>query len=414
MKTNLQPAILETREGKEANDILRSCVHCGFCTATCPTYQLLGDELDSPRGRIYLIKELLEGQKPTEATQLHLDRCLTCRSCESTCPSGVQYGRLVDIGRNIVEKTVKRSLGDRLKRHALEKIITKKTVFRSLITAGKIVKPVLPKTLQKKIPAAQKVVMNWPQSNHTRKMLFLDGCVQPVLAPNINISTAQLLNRLEITLIPTSQVNCCGAVTYHLNKQTESLTFIKQNIDAWWPLIEKGAEAIVITASGCGTMVKEYGHLLEDDPVYAAKAKLISEMTKDLCEVFTDELTTLKAKVLEPIKRKQSDECRVAFHAPCSLQHGQQIKGVVENLLTHAGYTLTTIEDSHLCCGSAGTYSLLQPDLSEQLLDKKVENIEREHPQFIVTANIGCLTQLQSGTKTRVLHWAELLEEALT
>ena len=413
MKTNLEPTVLETREGKEANDILRSCVHCGFCTATCPTYQLLGDELDSPRGRIYLIKELLEGQKPTEATQLHLDRCLTCRSCESTCPSGVQYGRLVDIGRNMVEKTVTRSLGERLKRHTLEKIITKKTVFRSLITAGKIVKPALPKVLKKKIPTAQKVAMKWPQSNHTRKMLFLDGCVQPILAPNINISTAQLLDRLEIALIPTSQVSCCGAVTYHLNKQTESLVFIKQNIDAWWPLIEKGAEAIVITASGCGTMVKEYGHLLEDDPVYATKAKAISEMTKDLCEVFTDELTTLKAKVLEPIKRKQTDKCRVAFHAPCSLQHGQQIKGIVENLLTNAGYTLTTIEDSHLCCGSAGTYSLLQPDLSEQLLNRKIENIEREHPKYIVTANIGCLTQLQSGTKTRVLHWAELLEEAL-
>lgn len=413
MKTNLEPTVLETREGKEANDILRSCVHCGFCTATCPTYQLLGDELDSPRGRIYLIKELLEGQKPTEATQLHLDRCLTCRSCESTCPSGVQYGRLVDIGRNMVEKTVTRSLGERLKRHTLEKIITKKTVFRSLITAGKIVKPALPKVLKKKIPTAQKVAMKWPQSNHARKMLFLDGCVQPILAPNINISTAQLLDKLEITLIPTSQVSCCGAVTYHLNKQTESLVFIKQNIDAWWPLIEKGAEAIVITASGCGTMVKEYGHLLEDDPVYATKAKAISEMTKDLCEVFTDELTTLKAKVLEPIKRKQTDKCRVAFHAPCSLQHGQQIKGIVENLLTNAGYTLTTIEDSHLCCGSAGTYSLLQPDLSEQLLNRKIENIEREHPKYIVTANIGCLTQLQSGTKTRVLHWAELLEEAL-
>lgn len=413
MKTNLDATTLETREGKEANDILRSCVHCGFCTATCPTYQLLGDELDSPRGRIYLIKELLEGKKPTEATQLHLDRCLTCRSCETTCPSGVQYGRLIDIGRNIVEKTVKRSLGERIKRHALEKVITKRTVFRSLIAAGKVVKPALPKALQKKIPTAQKTVMKWPQSTHSRKMLFLDGCVQPVLAPNINISTAQLLDRLEITLIPTSQVSCCGAVTYHLNKQTESLVFIKQNIDAWWPLIETGAEAIVITASGCGTMIKEYGHLLVDDPIYAEKAKIISEMTKDLCEVFTDELTTLKTKVLEPIKRKQNGIRRVAFHAPCSLQHGQQIKGVVETLLIDAGYTLTTIEDSHLCCGSAGTYSLLQPELSEKLLDSKIENIEREHPDFIVTANIGCLTQLQGGTKTRVLHWAELLEEAL-
>ena len=413
MKTNLETAILETREGKEANDILRSCVHCGFCTATCPTYQLLGDELDSPRGRIYLIKELLEGQKPTEATQTHLDRCLTCRSCESTCPSGVQYGRLVDIGRNIVEKTVSRPIGERVKRHALEKIITKRTIFRSLITLGKIATPALPQVLQKKIPMVQKVVMKWPQSNHSRKMLFLDGCVQPVLAPNINISTALLLDRLKITLIPTSQVNCCGAVTYHLNKQTESLVFIKQNIDAWWPLIESGAEAIVITASGCGTMIKEYGHLLAEDPMYAHKAKVISDMTKDLCEVFTDEFALLKEKVLEPVKQKQSEPSRVAFHAPCSLQHGQQIKGVVETFLTSAGYTLTTIKDSHLCCGSAGTYSLLQPDLSEKLLDSKIENIEREHPKLIVTANIGCLTQLQGGTKTRVLHWAELLEEAL-
>ena len=413
MKTNLDTAVLETREGKEANDILRSCVHCGFCTATCPTYQLLGDELDSPRGRIYLIKELLEGKKPTEATQLHLDRCLTCRSCETTCPSGVKYGRLVDIGRNMVEKTVPRTLGDRLKRHTLEKVITNRTVFRSLITVGQIVKPALPKALKKKIPTAQKVATKWPQSNHPRKMLFLDGCVQPVLAPNINTATAQLLDRLKITLIPTSQVNCCGAVTYHLNKQTESLVFIKQNIDAWWPLIEQGAEAIVITASGCGTMIKEYGHLLVDDPVYAKKAKTISEIAKDLCEVFTEEFATLKDKVLEPIKQKHIETCKVAFHAPCSLQHGQQIKGVVEKLLTSAGYTLTAIEDSHLCCGSAGTYSLLQPELSEKLLDSKIENIERNHPEVIVTANIGCLTQLQGGTKTRVLHWAELLEEAL-
>ena len=413
MKTNLKTEILETREGQEANDILRSCVHCGFCLATCPTYQLLGDELDSPRGRIYLIKELLEGKTPTQATQLHLDRCLTCRSCESTCPSGVQYGRLVDIGRHIVDKAVPRSIGEQVKRQALNKIITNKTLFRSLITAGKIVKPLLPKALQKKIPVRHKTSMTWPQSNHTRKMLFLDGCVQPVLAPNINIATAHLLDRIGITLIPTSRVNCCGAVTYHLNKQKESLVFVKQNIDAWWPLLEQGAEAIVITASGCGTMIKEYGHLLADDPDYAEKAKNISECAKDLCEVFSDELTDLKDQVLDPIKEKQIRSRKIAFHSPCSLQHGQQIKGIVESLLKTAGYTLTVIEDSHLCCGSAGTYSLLQADLSERLLDNKIEAIEKEEPDLIVTANIGCLTQLQSGTKTRVLHWAELLEEAL-
>ena len=413
MKTNLEIEVLKTREGKEANDILRSCVHCGFCTATCPTYQILGDELDSPRGRIYLIKELLEGKKPTEATQLHLDRCLTCRSCESTCPSGVQYGRLVDIGRNIVEKTVPRTIGDRLKRNALNQIITRKTVFRSLITAGRLVKPVLPKVLQKKIPMAQKAVMSWPKSNHPRKMLFLDGCVQPILAPNINIAAARLLDRLQVSLIPTSKISCCGAVTYHLNKQTESLDSIKQNIDAWWPHIEQGAEAIIITASGCGTMIKEYGHLLLDDPQYAEKAKVVSGLTKDLCEVFTHEVQLADEKIFNPIKRKVPLAQRVAFHAPCSLQHGQQIKGVVERILISAGYDLTTIEDAHLCCGSAGTYSLLQADLSEQLLKNKINNISADSPDLIVTANIGCLTQLQSGTSTRVMHWAELLEEAL-
>lgn len=413
MKTNIEKRFLDTRAGQEANDILRACVHCGFCTATCPTYQLLGDELDSPRGRIYLIKEILEGKAPSAATQRHLDRCLTCRSCESTCPSGVKYGRLVDIGRDIVEKNVPRPLIDRIKRDALNAVIPKRTIFRSLLTVGKIVKPLLPNTLQKKIPATEKIKYSWPNRVHERKMLLLDGCVQPALAPNINIATARILDRIGISLVPISSVECCGAVTYHLNKQKESLAQIKNNIDLWWPAIEDGAEAIVITASGCGTMVKEYGHILSDDPRYAEKAKTVSAITMDLSEVIQKESNHIEQHVFQTVKQNPNRLKRVAFHSPCSLQHGQQIKGVIEGFLVATGFTLTTIEDPHLCCGSAGTYSLLQTEISADLLKNKISSIEKGDPQIILTANIGCLTQLQSGTQVSVMHWAQFLEESL-
>jgi len=411
MKTNISQQLLDTRQGREANDILRACVHCGFCTATCPTYQLLGDELDSPRGRIYLIKEILEGQKPTIETQKHLDRCLTCRSCESTCPSGVQYGRLVDIGREIVEKNVSRSFLDNAKRNLLNKIIPNPTLFRPLLMIGRFVKPILPPSAKRKIPIAQQTKNNWPTVSHTRKMLILNGCVQPTLAPNINVAAARVLDSLGITVLRVSEAGCCGAVTHHLNKQEEAISHIKRNIDAWWPHVESGAECIVITASGCGTMLKDYGHLLIDDPEYAERAKKISELSKDIVEILNaegDKLNPLLSKL------KKNPSKTISFHSPCSLQHGQQIKGVTEAILERAGFKLTNVTDPHLCCGSAGTYSILQPDLSQRLLKDKVRNLEAENPDTIVTANIGCLTHIQSGTKTQVQHWIELIDQELS
>ena len=404
MQTNLADFIKDTPEGQEADAILRSCVHCGFCTATCPTYQLLGDELDGPRGRIYLIKQVLEGKAATAKTQMHLDRCLTCRNCESTCPSGVQYGRLVDIGRGIVEKQVKRPLAQQLVRTALKEILPRKSVFNPAMKMGQLVRPLLPGVLKNKVPQARPAGV-WPSRSHARKMLLLDGCVQPAMSPNINAATARVLDALEVQLIIAPKAGCCGAIRHHLNDQDGALDDMRRNIDAWWPYVEAGAEAIVMTASGCGVTVKEYGHLLSHDPVYAVRAARISELTKDLSEIMPAFEQQLAAKV--KVKK------RVAYHPPCTLQHGQQIRGKVEGVLRAVGVDVTLCADSHLCCGSAGTYSVLQPELSYQLRDNKLKNLEATQADEIVSANIGCLTHLQSGTDTPVRHWVELIDSAL-
>ncbi len=413
MKTNLAEAIRNTPEGKEANAILRACVHCGFCTATCPTYQLLGDELDSPRGRIYLIKEVLEGNAVTRKTQLHLDRCLTCRACETTCPSGVRYGRLVDIGRGIVDKHVKRSVIDSATRNALNAIIPNQTLFRPLLRIGQTVRPLLPESLRRKVPTSVEGNTIWPDARHERKMLVLDGCVQPVLAPEINAAAARVLDRIGISLLRAPAAGCCGAVTFHLNKQDDSLDYMRRNIDAWWPLIEDGAEAIVMTASGCATMVREYGHLLASDPAYAAKAERVTELTRDLSEIIDDESDRIQQKLAAAPALERGEKPRIAFHSPCSLQHGQQIRGKVETMLQACGYELTEIPDAHLCCGSAGTYSILQETLSQRLLKNKVTALESGQPIGIATANIGCLTHIRGGTNLPVRHWIELLDDRL-
>ena len=420
MKTNLAEFIRNTPEGREADSILRACVHCGFCTATCPTYQLLGDELDGPRGRIYLIKELLEGYTVTAKTQLHLDRCLTCRACETTCPSGVQYGRLVDIGRNIVEKRVGRPFSESLKRATLRAVIPNPVLFGPLFRVGQILRPLLPGALKRKVPKSAAHNTVWPEPRHARGMLVLDGCVQPSLAPDINPATARVLDRLGISLVKAEAAGCCGAVTFHLNRQEDALDYMRENIDAWWPHIEAGAEAVVMTASGCGTMVKEYGHLLARDPAYAEKAKRISDLSKDISEILIAEREALEAVLgssltphPSPLTPASGTKPRVAFHSPCSLQHGLQIHGKVEALLTTAGFELTSVPDSHLCCGSAGTYSILQPELSQKLLKNKVNALESEKPALLATANIGCLTHIQSGTALPVRHWIELLDERL-
>jgi glycolate oxidase iron-sulfur subunit len=411
MQTNLADFIKGTREGEEADAILRACVHCGFCTATCPTYQLLGDELDGPRGRIYLIKQVLEGVEPTRKTQLHLDRCLTCRNCETTCPSGVKYGRLVDIGRRVVEERVARPFADRVKRTTLKEFLPRGALFKPAFKAGQAVRPLLPYNLRDKLQPARPAGP-WPTREHARKMLVLAGCVQPAMAPDINAATARVLDMLGVQLMEAPKAGCCGAVRYHMNDQEGGLQDMRRNIDAWWPFIDGNSseqvEAIVMTASGCGVTVKEYGHLLAHDPAYAAKAQRISEMTRDLSEILPAFEAEIAARMTDSPKE------RVAFHPPCTLQHGQQIRGKVEGVLRAAGVDVVLCADSHLCCGSAGTYSVLHPEIAHALRDRKLANLEATGAREIVSANVGCITHLQSGTDTPVTHWIELVDRALT
>lgn len=399
MQTALADFIKDTPEGREADEILRACVHCGFCTATCPTYQLLGDELDGPRGRIYLIKQVLEGQAVTVRTQLHLDRCLTCRACETTCPSGVKYGRLADIGRKIVEERVPRPFMERLQRWGLRFALPYPSRFTTLLKLGRALRPFLPGKVKGAITPAWPAGP-WPGARHSRRMLVLDGCVQPALAPRINAATARVLDRLGISLVRVQGAGCCGALSYHLNAHEEGLDFMRRLIDTWWPHIETGVEAIVITATGCGAVVKEYGHLLRHDSRYADKAARVTAMTRDIGEVLSDS----DLSPLTPRARK------IAFHSPCTLQHAQKLADVVEGLLGRLGFTLTPVADAHLCCGSAGTYSILQERLSQQLLANKLKALTSAGPELIATANIGCLAHLQSRAQIPVVHWIELLD----
>ncbi len=401
MQTQLADFIRGSAEGREADAILRKCVHCGFCTATCPTYQLLGDDLDSPRGRIYLVKRALEGGEVTAKSLLHLDRCLTCRACETTCPSGVRYARLADIGRSLLEQRVRRPWFERAVRQALAFVIPRTSVFSALLGLGRAMRPILPASLKKKVPAEVRPAGAWPAARHARKMLVLRGCVQPALAPDINGAAARVLDRAGISLVEAPG-GCCGAVRFHLNLQEEGRDDMRACIDAWWPMVESGEiEAIVMTASGCGATVKEYGELLAGDPRYRDKAARISALTKDLVEV-------LPGEAVQPRRGLG----RVAFQAPCTLQHAQRVRGAVEALLERAGYELTPVAEAHLCCGSAGTYSLLQPGLSTELRTRKLARLQEGAPRAIATANIGCLSHLQSGTATPVRHWIELLDEA--
>jgi glycolate oxidase iron-sulfur subunit len=406
MQTNLADFIKDTPDGIEADAILRACVHCGFCTATCPTYQLLGDELDGPRGRIYLIKQVLEGAAPTRKTQLHLDRCLTCRNCETTCPSGVRYGRLVDIGRKVVEARVPRPAGERIKRATLKEFLPRTSLFKPAFRAGQLARPVLPATLRGKLQPAP-AAGRWPTRAHARKMLVLGGCVQPAMAPNVNAATARVLDALGVQLLAAPRAGCCGAVRFHMNDQEGGLADMRRNVDAWWPYVEQGIEAIVMTASGCGVTVKDYGHLLAHDPAYADKAARIAALTKDLSEIVCDFEGEIAARLAGRIHE------RVAFHPPCTLQHGQRIRGKVEGVLRAAGVDVVLCAESHLCCGSAGTYSVLHPELAQQLRDRKLANLEATGAREIVSANVGCIGHLQSGTATPVSHWIELVDRAM-
>jgi glycolate oxidase iron-sulfur subunit len=393
VQTQLADFIRDTSEGREAESILRKCVHCGFCTATCPSYQVLGDDLDSPRGRIYLMKRALEGAPVSDKTRLHLDRCLTCRACETTCPSGVRYGRLVDIGRAYVEKNTRRPAWDRMRRAALAFGLPRTALFGAALRVGQLF-GMAPKTSR---------AGAWPTPRHARRMLVLRGCVQPALAPSINAAAARVLDRIGISLLEVPGAGCCGALRFHLNYQEEGRDDMRALIDAWWPLVAGGEiEAIVATASGCGVTIKDYAHMLAIDGNYRGKAERISDMTRDLSEV------------IEPQQLPESTgRGRVAFQAPCSLQHGQQIRGTAEALLGRVGYELTPVRDAHLCCGSAGTYSLLQPAIAAELRTRKLAALEEGAPQAIATANIGCLAHLAGATATPVRHWIELIDEAL-
>ena len=410
MQTQLAPEFQGTPEGAEAEAILRKCVHCGFCLATCPTYQLLGDELDSPRGRIYLMKQVLEGATPTRATQLHLDRCLTCRNCETTCPSGVQYGHLLDIGRKLVDAQVPRPAGERALRWALKEGLPS-PLFAPAMGMGQLMRPLLPHALKNKVPAKQPAGVT-PTRQHTRKVLVLEGCVQPSMSPNINSATARVFDAAGIQCVVASKAGCCGAVKFHLNDQDGGIAEMRANIDAWWPYIQAGAEGIVINASGCGVTVKDYGHILRDDPAYATRAARVSELSKDVSEWLPELAAKLKGKVA-------GSASKIAFHPPCSMQHGMQLRGGVEKYMGELGFNVkTTGCEAHLCCGSAGTYSVLNPKISYELRDRKLGNLATtfgaDVPDEIVSANIGCITHLQSGTSTPVRHWIEVLDQALS
>jgi glycolate oxidase iron-sulfur subunit len=419
MQTALADFVKSSPTGREADAILRSCVHCGFCLPACPTYQLLGDELDSPRGRIYLMKQLLEGEPVSARTQLHLDRCLTCRACESACPSGVRYGRLLDIGRALIEERVPRPAPARGQRYLLRKIVPYAQRVRALLGLARAARPLLPRSLRARLPARApgghapgqpQQRFAWPAPRHARRVVLLEGCVQAALAPEINQAAAQVLDRIGLSTIRIAGGGCCGALAHHLSAHEESLAQARRNVDALWPHVEAGAEAVVFAASACAAMVCDYGRLLSDEPAYAARASRISALARDIGQLLAEHAEILRGSLAAA---RELEPQRVAFHAPCTLQHALRAAGVVEPLLTAAGYALTAVADGGRCCGSAGTYSLLQPELATRLLQAKVSALAADAPQLIATANIGCLMHLRTGTALPVHHWIELIAARL-
>jgi glycolate oxidase iron-sulfur subunit len=409
MQTRLSPDFKGTPEGEEAQAILRKCVHCGFCNATCPTYQLLGDELDGPRGRIYLIKQVIEGGEVTRSTQQHLDRCLTCLNCQTTCPSGVEYGHLVDIGRKIVDARVQRPAPERAVRWLLRAGLTS-ALFAPALRVGQWMRPLLPAVLKKNVPPVVERVRPVPARAHGRQVLMLRGCVQPSMMPNIDSAAARLLDTAGIGTVHAADAGCCGALRTHLGDHDGGLANMRRNIDAWWPIVAAGAvEAIVASASACSLAIKEYGHALSGDVKYAERAARISALARDLSELLPDLVLALKGRI------RRDGPKRLALHSPCTLQHGQQLRGGIETHLRTLGFDVGVAHgESHFCCGSAGTYSILQPELALALRDRKLDHLAKLEPQCIVSANMGCIQHLQSGTRTPVRHWVEVLDEVLS
>jgi len=408
MKTIIAKEFADQPQFAPVKDILQACVHCGFCTATCPTYLLLGDERDSPRGRIYMMKAMFEGAQVTQETRHHLDRCLTCRSCETTCPSGVEYGHLVDLGRVVVEQKAPRPMTQKLVRWGLRQVLPYRSRFGPLLKLGQLSRPLLPQILKQHIPLST-AKLTAPKSQHQRMMLSLPGCAQASAAPNTDIAAAQVLDQLKISLKVLHQSGCCGAVNHHLNAHEKALDQARHNIDLVWPELQAGAEAVVITASGCGAALQEYGYMLRHDVAYADKAKQVSAAAKDIVEILGQEnLSAIKAKLT---KAKTKDIGKVAVHCPCTQQHAMQLPYKVKALLDELGLDTAATDNDHLCCGSAGTYSLLQPDLSHQLRSQKLKDLSVDKPQLIVTANIGCQLHLGGAAEVPVKHWLELLAE---
>jgi len=409
MQTNITSSFLHTPQGKQADEILRSCVHCGFCNATCPTYQLLGDELDGPRGRIYLIKQVLEGKTAGRKTQLHLDRCLSCRNCETTCPSGVDYSQLLNIGRSVINQKVTRSYTQRLLHFSLRKLFLSRLAFSLLLKTGQLFKPALPAKLKRAIPDKSKK-LHFEKKLHNKKILLIKGCVQPALKPQIDNAAKIVFDKLAIECIEPASTSCCGSLSHHLNAEHEALSIIKNNIDNWLAIIKKNqVEAICMTATGCGVAIKEYQQLLRNDKTYAEKAKKISQLYKEPAEIISSVINADQQALKQLISNRSISDKTITFHPPCTLQHGMQHKNLIEAILEQCGFNLASFNDSHLCCGSAGTYSITQKKLSQQLLANKLGNINKAEPDIIATANIGCQLHLQSGTDTPVKHWLELL-----
>jgi glycolate oxidase iron-sulfur subunit len=360
----------------------------------------LGDELDGPRGRIYLIKSMLEGEEVSRQTMVHLDRCLTCRACETTCPSGVEYGKLLDIGRHTVEKKVSRSWNEKLYRFLILQTLPYRKRFKFLLSLGQIFRFVLPVKLKKLIPIKKEKSNAVQYKDHVRKVILFSGCVQPALSPEINKSVIKVLDYFAVSAVEFENEHCCGAMSHHLNASEQALSFMKRNIDLFWPSIEQGAEAIISSASGCGVHIKEYGYLLRNDERYAEKAAKLSSLTKDISEY-------LQEFNLEKLNISKARASEIAFQSPCTLQHGQKLNGLTEKLLSRFGFKMTEVADSHLCCGSAGTYSLLEKEISNKLQKNKIDNLMQGKPEMILTANIGCCQHLQQVSPVPVRHWIE-------
>ncbi len=423
MQTAFTAQALTDPDTAESAGIIRKCVHCGFCTATCPTYVTLGNELDSPRGRIYLIKEMLENGRPAdERTVTHIDRCLSCLSCMTTCPSGVNYMHLVDHARAHIERTYRRPLADRIIREVLARVLPYPGRFRWSLRLARLarpfarslegIKPLKPLASMLKLaplsvpPAsANDRPGRRPARGEARKRVaLLRGCAQSVLDPGINEATVRLLGRLGVEIVLPEGEGCCGALTHHMGREAEALDFARNNVDVWSRAIEReGLDAILVTASGCGTVIKDYGHMLRLDPAYAGKAARVSGLAKDVTEFLAS---------LDLPPPDTPPRAVVAYHSACSMQHGQRVVKEPKLLLSKAGFTVRDVPEGHLCCGSAGTYNILQPDISRKLRDRKVENIERLAPDLIATGNIGCMTQIGSGTQIPILHTVELLDWA--